>query len=86
MTKSTSFALGSHFDKFIANQLDSGRFNNASEVMRTALRLLEEHEQKVEALRAALIEGEESGISNRTIDQIVTEEKEKRRTESNVKV
>ena len=86
MTKSTSFALGRHFDKFIATQIDSGRFNSASEVMRTALRLLEEHEQKVEALRAALIEGEESGISNRTIDQIVTEEKEKRRTESNVKV
>ena len=86
MAKTTSFALGSHFEKFIATQIDSGRFNNASEVVRTALRLLEEHEQKVEALRAALIEGEESGISNRTIDQIVAEEKKKRRAKSDAAI
>jgi antitoxin ParD1/3/4 len=61
MAKNTSFTLGDHFDGFIARQLASGRYSNASEVIRSGLRLLEEHERKVEALRQALIEGEESG-------------------------
>jgi len=65
MSKTTSFALGDHFQTFINAQIHSGRFNNASEVVRTALRMLEEHEQKVESLRSALIEGEESGVAEK---------------------
>ena len=61
MGKNTSISLGDHFEKFVASALDSGRFNNASEVVRAALRLLEEEENKKEALRKALIEGEKSG-------------------------
>jgi antitoxin ParD1/3/4 len=61
MAKNTSIKLGDHFDGFINAQLQHGRYGSASEVIRQGLRLLEEHEQKVEALRQAIIEGEESG-------------------------
>ncbi|MCH7704994.1 MAG: type II toxin-antitoxin system ParD family antitoxin, partial [Planctomycetes bacterium] len=55
MAKNTSITLGDHFETFIGSQIKAGRFGNASEVVRASLRLLEEHEQKVEALRQALI-------------------------------
>ena len=61
MAKNTSVTLGDHFEDFIAGQLAQGRYGSASEVIRASLRLLEEHEQKMEALRRALIDGEESG-------------------------
>src|ERR1700722_7259139 len=48
---------------FVDTQVKEGRYSNASDVMRAALRLLEEREAKLTALRAALIEGEESGPS-----------------------
>ena len=63
MPKNTSFILGEHFDSFVAEQVGAGRYANATDVIRSGLRLLEEHEQEVEALRNALIEGEESGIA-----------------------
>ena len=61
MAKTTSFNLGDHFDHFISSQIESGRFGNASEVLRASLRLLENEEHKLEALRQALIDGENSG-------------------------
>ncbi len=61
MPKTTSVALGDHFTGFVERLTEEGRFGSASEVVRAGLRLLEEHEMKVEALRAALLAGEESG-------------------------
>lgn len=63
MSKNTSITLGDHFTGFVDRQLEKGRYGSASEVVRAGLRLLEEHEIKLAKLRAALIEGEESGPS-----------------------
>jgi antitoxin ParD1/3/4 len=61
MSKTTSINLGDHFQSFIDQQISSGRYGSASEVVRASLRLLEEREHKIEGLRRALIDGENSG-------------------------
>ena len=67
MARNTSISLGDHFVGFIDAQVKTGRYGSASDVVRAGLRLLEEHEAKVKALEAALVEGEESG-SPQTFD------------------
>jgi antitoxin ParD1/3/4 len=61
MARNTSIVLGDHFEGFVDRQLASGRYSSASELLRAGLRLLEEQEQQVAALREALIDGERSG-------------------------
>ena len=61
MSKNTSISLEEYFDNFIQRSLNTGRFKNASEVIRAALRLLEEEENKIVALRKAIQEGIDSG-------------------------
>ena len=61
--KTTSVALGTYFEDFIKSKISQGRFNNASEVIRAALRLLEENEQQVAQLSVAINTGLESGIA-----------------------
>ncbi len=62
MGKNTSILLGNHFEEFITGAISTGRYNSASEVIRTALRLLEMEEQKTIKLREAIDIGERSGI------------------------
>jgi len=59
--KNTSFSIGAHFMGFVETQVKEGRYGNASDVLRAALRLLEERETHLRALRAALVENEQSG-------------------------
>jgi antitoxin ParD1/3/4 len=61
MARNTSVTLGDHFADFIDERVQEGRYGSASDVVRAGLRLLEEREAKLDLLRAALIEGEESG-------------------------
>ncbi len=63
MSKNTSITLGSYFDQFIQGVLREGRYKNASEVVRAGLRLLEEEEQKIIALRHAIDIGVNSGLA-----------------------
>jgi len=73
MARNTSITLGEHFDNFINQQVVDGRFGSASEVVRAGLRLLEENETKLELLREALQEGEQSGFVDYSYDSIVAE-------------
>jgi antitoxin ParD1/3/4 len=60
--KNTSISLGNYFDHFISSQVSVGRYKNVSEVIRAGLRLLENEESKVIALRNAIQEGINSPI------------------------
>lgn len=62
MAKNTSVLLGEHFDNFINEQVKTGKYASASEVMRAALRMFEREETKKEQLIKALIKGEKSGF------------------------
>ncbi len=62
MTRTTSVALGDHFAQFIQDQVAAGRYASASDVVRSGLRLLEEREAQLTALRGALDVGETSGV------------------------
>ena len=73
MAKNTSISLGEHFDGFIAHQLKSGRYGSASEVVRAALRLLENSESKLDALRRMLNEGEQSGLTDYSYSAFIAE-------------
>ncbi|ULB33344.1 MULTISPECIES: type II toxin-antitoxin system ParD family antitoxin [Proteiniphilum] len=65
MAKNTSILLGEYFENFINEKVKSGKFASASEVVRTALRLFEQQENKTKILVNELKAGEESGmISN----------------------
>jgi len=77
MSKNTSVSLGDHFQAFIEAQVASGRYGSASDVIRASLRLLEEREAKLEALRAAIVEGEESGPAEPfDLDEFLSERRE----------
>lgn len=62
MAKNTSILLGDYFDSFINQQIKSGKYASASEVVRAALRTFEYEENKKEQLIKALEEGEKSGF------------------------
>lgn len=61
MGTNTSISLDDHFSNFLSRTVASGRYRSASEVVRAGLRLLEDEEARMSALRAALVAGEESG-------------------------
>ena len=62
--KNTSISLGNYFDQFVQTQVSAGRYKNVSEVIRAGLRLLENEESKVLAIKNAIQEGINSGIAH----------------------
>ena len=73
MSKNTSMTLGEHFDGFIAHKIDEGRFSSASEVVRAALRMFEDNEQKIMTLRNLLKDGERSGTAEYSYESFMNE-------------
>ena len=69
----TSITLGKRFEDFLTAQVQSGRYASVSEVIRAGLRILEEYETGIEALRVALIEGENSGKVKYSLDKLIKE-------------
>ncbi|GEO41609.1 antitoxin ParD1/3/4 [Skermanella aerolata] len=69
-----SFALGSHFENFIDEQLRSGRYNNASEVVRDGLRMLEDRENlrqiKIAEIRRSIEESRQDGRTT-PVDEVL---------------
>lgn len=65
MGRNTSVSLGDYFEEFVEGRVAEGRFKNTSEVLRAGLRLLEEEENKIAALRSAIKEGMDSGIATK---------------------
>lgn len=73
MAKNTSVSLGNHFEDFVALQIESGRYGSASEVLRAGLRLLEDNEEKLSALRRMLVDGEQSGLADYRYEAFIAE-------------
>lgn len=65
-----SYSVGPHFEEFIRKQVESGRYNNASEVVRAGLRIMEEHEAKLNALREHIQQAIAEGGSN-TAEEVI---------------
>jgi antitoxin ParD1/3/4 len=78
MAKNTSVELGDDIAGFISKQVDAGRYGSASEVIRAGLRLLQDQETKMAALRSALIGGENSGKAvSFDIDRFINDQKKR---------
>lgn len=73
MQKNTSVTLGKHYEDFIARKIEIGQFSTASEAIRAGLRLLEEKDIKLAALRRALEEGEDSGFIDYSLNDLTEE-------------
>jgi len=73
MAKNTSITLGEHFDGFITEQVESGRYGSASEVVRAGLRVLEDKQSKLDVLRQMLTDGEESGVAEYSYESLMAD-------------
>lgn len=69
----TSLSLGEHWESFIKSEIASGRYGSASEVVRDALRTLEDRKAKLEALRGHLAEGARQAGAGQFVDQSLDE-------------
>ncbi len=78
--KNTSISLGDYFDQFVSNQVSVGRYKNVSEVIRAGLRLLENEESRVIALKSAIQQGLNSPrVENFDFDQHLIQLKAERK-------
>jgi len=73
MSKNTNITLGEHFNSFVTEQLENGRYASTSEVVRAGLRLLEEEETKLSTLRKMLGEGEINDFVEYSLNGLIDE-------------
>lgn len=76
MARTTSVTIGPQLDDFIGELIATGRYGSTSEVVRSALRLLERQEKQMTALRQAVAAGEQSGETDLTLSQIAAQVKQ----------
>lgn len=80
MAKNTSISLGKHFERFVSAQVKQGRYGTASEVIRAGLRVLEQQDTRMQALRAAIDEGDSSGlVEDYSVEDVLVEMRRKKR-------
>ena len=79
MARTTSVTIGPQLDNFVSKLIESGRYGSTSEVMRSALRLLEQQENQTAALKQAIEAGENSGESTLSLKDIAAQVKQKHR-------
>ena len=80
MRNNTSVSLGNYYENFVENKIEEGRYKNASEVIRAGLRLLEDEENKILALKNAIQKGlNSSRVENFDFDEHLTKLKSKKR-------
>lgn len=75
MPRTTSVTIGESLDGFVGKMVTSGRYGSTSEVIRSALRLLEQEENQLDLLRKALEEGENSGECSLSLKEIAVRKK-----------
>lgn len=75
MRRTTSVTIGESLDGFVDRMVKSGRYGSTSEVMRSALRLLEQKENQLDLLRRAIDEGDASGESSLSLKEIAAQRK-----------
>ncbi|WP_159567291.1 type II toxin-antitoxin system ParD family antitoxin [Budvicia diplopodorum] len=75
MPRTTSITIGDQLDSFVNRMIDNGRYGSTSEVVRSALRLLEQKEAQMDELRNAVLAGERSGESPLTLRDIAAQKK-----------
>lgn len=73
MSKNTRITLGEHFDSFVTEQLENGRYASTSEMVRAGLRLLEGEETKLSTIRKMLDEGEASDFVEYSLNSLIDE-------------
>ena len=77
MSRTTSVTIGPQLDEFVGQLIATGRYGSTSEVVRSALRLLEKQEKQMVALKMAIEAGEKSGESSLTLIDIASKVKKK---------
>ncbi|ANC00444.1 type II toxin-antitoxin system ParD family antitoxin [Vibrio parahaemolyticus] len=76
MSRTTSVTIGSQLDEFVGQLIATGRYGSTSEVVRSALRLLERQEKQTKALKMAIEAGEQSGQCSLSLHDIATKVKQ----------
>ncbi|PIE43837.1 MAG: type II toxin-antitoxin system ParD family antitoxin [Gammaproteobacteria bacterium] len=77
MSRTTSVTIGSQLDEFVGQLIATGRYGSTSEVVRSALRLLERQEKQTTALKMAIEAGEQSGECSLSLYDIAAKVKQK---------